>query len=87
MKDLWDATVAGVQGWKLVWAKALLTTFVSGAAVFTASMQGIEWEMLTGTQRCVILVGIATAMANNLVSFLTDTMKDLTEKNDKIKLQ
>lgn len=88
MKDLWNATVAGVKGWKLVWAKALLTTLVAGTTVFTASMQGIEWDMLTGTQRFVILTGIFTAMCNNLIAFLSETMKDIEDASEKkVKLQ
>ena len=87
MKEFWDATIAGVAGWKLVWAKGLLTTLVAGATVFTAAMQGLEWNLLTGTQKAVILVGIGIAMANNGIAFLSETMKDLTDKpNDKIKL-
>jgi hypothetical protein len=87
MKNLWNSTVAGVAGWKLVWARAFLTTLVAGLTVITAALQGLEWNLLTGTQKFVIIGGVLLAMSNNLVSFLSDTMKELNEKKDeKIKL-
>jgi len=90
MKKLLDNTIAGVTSWKLVWTKAGLTSFVSGATVFTASMQGIEWSGLSPTQKWVIMVGIVIAMCNNMIAFLDHTLSDKretdVEPSDKIKL-
>ena len=75
--------------WKMAILKVSLLTFVAGAMVFQTAMSGLKWELLSGSDKFMILLGVLIAMANNLVSFLDKTIsriegeqKDLQTQTD-----
>jgi len=94
MKDFWNRSVAGFNVWKLAWFKAFLVSFIAGANVVQTSMSGIDWEILSATQKLLVYNGVVIAIASSLVAFLDKTMSgiemgietDKIESAEKIKV-
>ena len=65
--------------WKLAIARMGLKTFVTGATAFTASMSGVDWEVLTTTQKVLLILGVLVVMGGTVDAFLDRTISRITE--------
>lgn len=74
MTEFFIKTKAAFVVWRLAWAKALLMSLVAGGTVLQTSLSGIDWTLLTGTEKTMLGLGVFVAMANTLVAFLDKTL-------------
>ena len=77
----------GFNIYKMAILKVSLLTFVAGALVFQTSMNGLKWELLSGMDRFMILLGVTIAMANNVVSFIDKTMSRIEQEQKDLQTQ
>ena len=70
--------------YKMAILKVSLLTFVAGAMVFQTAMSGLKWELLSGSDRFMILLGVLIAMANNVGSLLDKTMSRIEQEQKEI---
>lgn len=60
--------------WRMAIVKAALLAFVAGFTTFQTSLNGLEWNLVSPTQRWLLIGGVAVSVANNLISFLDRTI-------------
>lgn len=73
------ALIDSINTWKLALLKVSLVAFVAGATTFQTSMSGVDWEVLSYTQKWLVVIGVGVTIANAVIAFLDRTISRITE--------
>ena len=70
--------------WKMAILKVALMTLVTGFTTLQTSLNGLEWNILTGTQKVMLICGVCVAMASTVISFLDRSMSHIEAQQKEI---
>ncbi len=66
--------------WKLAISKLICLSIMAAGGSIVATLNGVEWNTFTGTQKFTAVVAVVMAVTSTVLAFLSDTMQKLSVK-------
>ena len=80
MNKIANTAREGFNIWKMAILKVCLVAFITGVTTLQTSLNGLEWGVLSGTQKVMLICGVMVAMATTIVAFLDRTMSRIEDE-------